>query len=459
MLVVNLILAGMCVFLALQIEPISRRLEALPYYAKTYINKLRPRPELPPPPAVSEVDPQQLLQISAEGTAPTQAETDSASSDSYLQDTLQTSELANQQSAVKLVESTTQEVVSPASEITLTGIQHEWQTWNNCGPVTIAMNLSYYGQTGTQVESAQFLKPNQDDKNVNPEELAAYARSLGFETSIGVGGDLPLLKQLLSNHLPVIVETWAEPDDLGGMGHYRLLTGYNETENHFVAYDSLNGANIKLPTAELDQFWQVFNRKYLLVYRPDQSALVHAILGPRAGQPFMYQQALRTAQTEAQARPDNPFAWFNIGTNYFHLGQPKLAASAFDQARRLGLPFRMLWYQFEIFETYLAMERYQEVIELATATLEATGGLEEIYYYRGLAWQATNQPQAAIQDWQAALDYNPNFAPAAQALEELTASHLNYYDDWAFSFFRNSTKLWSVSFRPVSPQASSRVRV
>jgi tetratricopeptide (TPR) repeat protein len=78
----------------------------------------------------------------------------------------------------------------------------------------------------------------------------------------------------------------------------------------------------------------------------------------------------------------------------------------------------MLWYQFDIFETYLAMGRYEEVIELATATLRATGGLEELYYYRGLARLALNQPQAAIEDFQAALAYNPHFYPAAQALGE-----------------------------------------
>ena len=68
------------------------------------------------------------------------------------------------------------------------------------------------------------------------------------------------------------------------------------------------------------------------------------------------------------------------------------------------------------------MGRYQEVIELATATLKATGGLEELYYYRGLAHQAINQPDAAAEDYRAALAYNPNFELAAQALGELTST-------------------------------------
>ena len=64
-------------------------------------------------------------------------------------------------------------------------------------------------------------------------------------------------------------------------------------------------------------------------------------------------------------------------------------------------------------EAYLAVGRYQEVIDLSSATLRATGGLEELYYYRGLALQATGQPDAANDNFRAALDYNPNFAAAA----------------------------------------------
>ena len=85
------------------------------------------------------------------------------------------------------------EIQPVASRIALTGFEHEWQTWNNCGPATISMNLSYYGHVGTQVEAAQFLKPNQEDKNVSPDELVAYVRSSGFEGVVGHGGDITLL--------------------------------------------------------------------------------------------------------------------------------------------------------------------------------------------------------------------------------------------------------------------------
>ncbi len=407
--IVGLLVGGMGLYLALtRIEPLSRRVETIPYYAETYINKIRPKPELPPPPAVSAIDRETLLQPRQPGPAADSA----AAVGGAGQPTGQG------EAEVQLVESTTMQVAPPAAQLELGGFTHEWQSWNNCGPVTIAMNLSYYGRSETQLQAAQFLKPNEEDKNVNPQELAAYARSLGFETFTGVGGDTLLLKRLLSNGLPVIVETWAEPEDNGGMGHYRLLSGYDGAGN-FIAQDSLHGPNITVPIERFDTFWSYFNHKYLLVYQPEQAGLVYAILGRRAVDTVMYEQALYQAQAEADLNPNSALAWFSLATNYMHLNEPERAASAFDEARRLGLPYRMLWYQFEIFEAYLAVGRYQEVVELTDSLLKATGGLEELYYYRGLAHQALDRSQAAAADFRAALEYNANYTPAMEALNSL----------------------------------------
>ncbi len=410
----TLMIMGLAFYTALNMEPVRRRLEAVPYYARTYVNKVRPKPALPTPPAVSAVDAQTLLQTRPEATPQPEKQAPQT-------ELVEASDSKGEQpgAGAQLVESNITQVQPIAAQVKLAGFAHEWQTWNNCGPATVSMNLSYYGQGDTQVEAARFLKPNQDDKNVNPDELVAYARWLGFEGMAGQGGNLDLLKHFLSNDLPVLVEAWAEPEDNGGMGHYLLLTGYDETANQFWAQDSLHGAGVTLPIAEFDGFWRVFNRTYVIIFPPDRAGLVYAILGSRGDQDRMHEGALLTTQAEANANPDDPLAWFNIGTSYARLGEPNLAAGAFDEARRLGLPYRMLWYQFDMFETYLIVGRYQELIDLATATLKATGGLEELYYYRGLAYQALNQPQAAAQDFQAALAYNPSFEQAARALEDL----------------------------------------
>jgi hypothetical protein len=222
------------IYWSLNTESVKRRIEAIPFYARAYVNQFRPTPEIPAPPAVSAIAPETLLQAtSSENGEPGQ----SGDTPAYFNEaSLNPTESSNQSAdTVALVQSSTLSPKPIAPQVALTGLTHQWQTWNNCGPVTITMNLSYYGRTETQVDAAPVLKPNKDDKNVSPYELAAYARTLGYEAVVRVGGNLDLLKQLLSNDLPVIVETWLNPEDKGGLGHYRLFTGYDDGGGYFIA--------------------------------------------------------------------------------------------------------------------------------------------------------------------------------------------------------------------------------
>ena len=55
------------------------------------------------------------------------------------------------------------------------------------------------------------------------------------------------LRRLISAGVPVLVETWLEHD--GGMGHYRLVTGYDDTAGEWTVYDFYvsDGIDLKGP--------------------------------------------------------------------------------------------------------------------------------------------------------------------------------------------------------------------
>ncbi len=303
---------------------------------------------------------------------------------------------------------------------------HEPQGWNNCGPATLAMALRFYGWTEDQYTVAASTKPDVDDKNVSPEEMVAYAHSLGDMVAVmGYTTDTDLLKRLLRAGYPTIVETWFIPEPDDEMGHYRLLTGYDDVRQEFTAQDSYQGANQTIPYTELEHLWKVFNRVYVVVTKAGQAQELQALLGDgrslsgsEADRQAMYKSALAVAQAEIEADPEDRYAWFNAGTNYLGLGQYEQAASAYDQARLLKLPWRMLWYQFGPFEAYLRAGRYQDVIDLANANLHTTANLEESYYYRGLARRALGDETGARQDLETALRYNPHYRQATEALNE-----------------------------------------
>ena len=311
------------------------------------------------------------------------------------------------------------------ANVTLTGVRHEWQTWNNCGPATLSFQLSYFGSALRQEDIRRALRPNKEDKNVNLGEMAAFAQSQGLQALMRTHGSADSLRLLLSNGLPVLIETWLEPHPNDGMGHYRLLTGYDDAAQEWIVYDSYVSGGLKkgdpyqgirLPYAEMEALWRIFNHTYLLVYPAQQAPLATAILGADADAAAAQERGLAQARAAVDAQPQDAFAWFNLGSDLTALAQFAEAADAFDRARQIGLPWRMLWYQFGPFEAYFETGRYKEVLALADATLKTTTDVEELYFWRGRALAALGDAEGARQAFARAVALNPRYAAAVDEL-------------------------------------------
>jgi hypothetical protein len=320
--------------------------------------------------------------------------------------------------------------------LSLTGLRHEWQTWNNCGPATLSMALSYFGSPLNQADAGAALRRSPDDKNVSPQELFTFAQLQGMGARLGVNGDETLVKTLLAGGFPVLIETWLEEEANDGMGHYRLIVGYDDERQSWIAYDSYVGtdlvqaeggagapdgayAGIWLPYAETDALWKVFNRTFLVVFPAEMSERAQTILGDASRPETMWQGAMQRAQAEIDADGGDAFAWFNLGTSTAALGMAGQAASAFDRARELGLPWRMLWYQFEPFVAYNAVGRYGDVVALADQTLATTTSVEEIWYWKGQALSALGDATGARAAFAQAVALNPEYTVAVDALASI----------------------------------------
>ena len=317
--------------------------------------------------------------------------------------------------------------------VTLPGLRHEHQGWNNCGPATLAMALSYWGQGLTQNDVAPVLKPDAEDKNVSLWEMERYVRGLGLGAMARVGGSVTQLKTLIQAGFPVIVETWYVRDARDQLGHYRLMVGYDDVAQEFITYDSLHGPDVTIGYWELDELWRVFNRAYLVIYALEEWESVVEILGADVYDAAMYEDALEVARIEAASSPSAcvayadcldwvKFSWFNVGSSLTSLGRHDEAVVAYDRARQQRLHYRMLWYQFGPYESYYAVGRYDDVIALADATLETTDNLEESYYWRGMARLAQGDVEGARSDLEAALHYHEDWSPAVDALARMQGS-------------------------------------
>jgi tetratricopeptide (TPR) repeat protein len=325
---------------------------------------------------------------------------------------------------------------TPPSTAHIDGLRIIAQTFNNCGPANLAMALNYFGHNVSQAEVGGVVRPIREDANVSPWELTAYANDhTPLAADYYAGGDIELLKRLVAVGFPVIVEKGYMPSErLGWMGHYLTLVGYDDANQTFTGMDSYLGpwdsSGRTVTYDELLTYWEQFNYTFIVVYPPEDRDQVEALLGPdMLDRETMWRLAGQRAQTAVTTDPDNPFAWFNLGTNLTRLGELTgnqlyfdNAAAAFDQARSIGLPWRMLWYQFEIYNAYLATKRYEDVIALANITVSGAGDriIEESFLYRGHAYRALGNLAQARLDYRQALTLNPNFAAAQTVLNEVS---------------------------------------
>lgn len=301
----------------------------------------------------------------------------------------------------------------------------EQQGPNNCGPATLALYLRYYGWEGSQESIAELVKPISEDRNVNPEELVYYVRNHAgwLNAEFRVGGDLELLKKLVAAGFPVMIEEsfyfdkpyW--PNDDLWAAHYLLVTGYDDSTQTFTGQDSFHGPNQTIPYATLDDYWQIFNRVYLLTYLPAQEETLKAVLGDNWDPDLNRQHALEVAQAETQTEPDNAFTWFNLGSNLVYFERYSEAASAYDTARNLGLPQRMLRYQFGPFFAYFHAFMTDELLAVTEYTLQRTPNSEEALLWHGWALYRMGKKVQAMADWQKALEYHPGYLDAQYAID------------------------------------------
>lgn len=311
------------------------------------------------------------------------------------------------------------------------------QSFNNCGPANLTQVLNWYGNPITQADIADYLKPNPEDRNVSPWQIVDYVNQFtpGFNAIARSGGSLEMVKQFIAAGYPVVIEKGYELPESGWWGHYLTVYGYDDVRQELYSQDTYlgpwDGSGRTDRYDEIIDAWKQFNYTFYVVYRPEQQAEVAAILGEEMFDDLkMWHYVAALAESEMKVNPDDALAWFNLGValtriasltgdqEYYQGG-----AQAFDRAREIGLPPRLLWYEFMPYLAYWKAGRPQDVLDLTDATLATQGGrnVEETFWYRGHVLLELGRISEARQAYQAALVVNQNFYPAQISLDYLNS--------------------------------------
>ncbi len=151
------------------------------------------------------------------------------------------------------------------------------QTYNNCGPCSIAILLGYYGPWITQHEVNDIVPPGPS--------VCASADYMPHHQLEGRAYQVPSLRDpirlLLANGIPVIASQRLELES--DIGHYRVIKGYDDAAGEFISDDPLQS---KGPDYHID--YETFARlarrgAFVAVYPPEMDAQVQSLMRSQRG--------------------------------------------------------------------------------------------------------------------------------------------------------------------------------
>lgn len=302
------------------------------------------------------------------------------------------------------------------------------------GSDTLVMVLTYWGWDGDYDSVAKFLQPNPEDVNIMPYELASFVEEkTEYKAVLRFAGNVELLKKLVAAGFPVIVERG--DDDLthspDWIARYAIVAGYDDDHQRVSLLENdFRGVRL-VDYGRLMGSWRAFNYLYIVVYPEEKEEPLMALLGVQADVTYNYEFAAQKASDDVFTVLGGKakfFSWFNRGVSLTYLDDYGGAALAFDEAFALydklpedEKPTRLMWHQSRPYWAYFYTGQYQAVIDLANETLATTEelGLEESFYWRGLAREALGDVDGAVADLQLALILNPNFIAGKQQLARI----------------------------------------
>lgn len=166
----------------------------------------------------------------------------------------------------------------PAPALVLQGMPVIRQTFNDCGPASIAMILGYYGVQVPEVQISLATKPT-PSSYMQVGQIGRYVAPFGLEASTFSGGQVGHVTSLLRLGVPVIALQFLR--GVGDIPHFRVVSGFDDRAGLLYLNDPLLGY-ASVSYQDFNALWDTQGRLFVAVYPPKQHAAVMRALGVRS---------------------------------------------------------------------------------------------------------------------------------------------------------------------------------
>lgn len=304
-------------------------------------------------------------------------------------------------------------VITVPTRKVLSNNYHVFQTFNNCGPASLSMALSYYGINVSQKTLGDSIRPYQnpagdnDDKSVTLYELAEKSKEYNLIPYYRPNGTVEIIEQFIAIDIPVVTRTWLKPND--DIGHYRVVKGYNQNTDTLIQDDSLQGKNLEYSYGDFNEVWDKFNYEFLVLVPNEKETEAKKILGNLIDEKNAWEETVKTANEYLNRYPNDINMRFNLSVAYYNAGNIDQSISEFEKIEN-KLPQRTLWYQIEPILAYYKVGDYRSVIRLSDRVLNNENmAFSELHYLKSLAYSKMGEDTLSRESNSKVEIYNRNF--------------------------------------------------
>ena len=149
-------------------------------------------------------------------------------------------------------------------------MNYQPQTYNNCGPCSIAILLGYYDHWITQQEVNERVDPGP-----SPCQIANYMVLYQLEArAYTIRYPTDAVRHLLANDIPVVAGQRLSLEE--PIGHYRVVKGYDDQTQEFITDDPLQrmGPDHRIPYDIFDRL----SHSFVAVYPIEKDLLVRSLM-------------------------------------------------------------------------------------------------------------------------------------------------------------------------------------
>lgn len=168
-------------------------------------------------------------------------------------------------------------LAAPASGYVLDGVPLVRQTYNACGPASIAQVLGYYGLSLSQQEISRQTRAS-DRSYMTAQAIVDFAPQVGLGARLYSGGSLQTVRAAIKHGLPLIALQSHIPQPGKVIPHWRVVVGYDDSARLVYLMDPLLGY-VALGFADFDRVWQDQRGQFAVMYPPQLEATVRKVIG------------------------------------------------------------------------------------------------------------------------------------------------------------------------------------